>query len=128
MGTLMSRATSQDFEVWKADCIANPSKLDALPKSVAQFWRKQFGIGAAVINISSARSLSKGVGISIQIDETSNINQVIDFAFRLQMMLGSGAIDQEMWQAGTQSIQCWLKSNEMTWAQFLSTMKEQVAS
>lgn len=125
----MKRATAEEFEAWKAECIADPSKLDrSLPKSVADMWRKQWGIDATVKNISSARSLNKGVGVSIQIDENSNINQVIDFAFRLQMMLDSGAIAQDGWKLGTESIQRWLTSNQMTWAQFLSTMKEQVAS
>jgi hypothetical protein len=124
----MTRATNEEFEAWKADCIANPAKLDSLPRSVAQMWRKQWGIDATVKSISSARSLNKGVGVSIQIDENSNIDQVIDFAFRLQMMLNSGAIAQDGWKLGTESIQRWLTSNQMTWAQFLSTMKEQVAS
>ena len=124
----MKRATAEEFEAWKAECIANPAKLDSLPKSVALMWRKQWGIDATVKSISSARSLNKGVGISIQIDENSNIDQVIDFAFRLQMMLNSGAIAQDGWKLGTESIQLWLTSNQMTWAQFLSTMKEQVAS
>lgn len=124
----MTRATNQEFEAWKAECIANPAKLDSLPKSVAQMWRKQWGIDATIKNISSARSLSKGVGISIQIDDNSNIDQVIDFAFRLQMMLNSGAIAQDGWKSGADSIQHWLSSHQMTWEQFLSTMKEQVAS
>ena len=125
----MKRATAEEFEAWKAECIADPSKLDrCLPKSVADMWRKQWGIDATVKSISSARSLNKGVGVSIQIDENSNIDQVIDFAFRLQMMLDSGAIAQDGWKLGTESIQRWLTSNQMTWAQFLSTMKEQVAS
>jgi hypothetical protein len=124
----MTRATNQEFEAWKAECIANPAKLDSLPRSVAQMWRKQWGINATVKSISSARSLNKGVGVSIQIDENSNIDQVIDFAFRLQVMLNSGAISQDGWKLGTESIQRWLTSNQMTWAQFLSTMKEQVAS
>ena len=125
----MKRATAEEFEAWKAECIADPSKLDrCLPKSVADMWRKQWGIDGTVKSISSARSLNKGVGVSIQIDENSNIEQVIDFAFRLQMMLDSGAIAQDGWKLGTESIQRWLKSNQMTWAQFLSTMKEQVAS
>jgi hypothetical protein len=124
----MTRATNEEFEAWKADCIANPSKLDALPRSVAQMWRKQWGINATVFNISSARNLSKGVGVSIQIDENSSIDQVTDFAFRLQMMLDSKSIAEDAWKLGTDSIQCWLTSHHMTWAQFLSTMKEQVAS
>jgi len=124
----MTRATNQEFEVWKAECIANPAKLDALPRSVAQFWRKEFSTNITVTKVSSAHNLSKGVGISIQIDENSNIDQVVDFAFRLQMMLNSGAISQDVWQTGAQSIQYWLSSKAMTWADFLSSMKAQVAA
>ena len=122
----MKRATNQEFEVWKAECIANAAKLDAAPKSVAQFWRKEWGIDATVTNSSSARSLSKGVGVSIQINENSNIDQIIDFAFRLQMMRSAETINDEIWMMGAQSIKQWLASNEMTWTQLLATMKAQV--
>jgi hypothetical protein len=125
----MKRATNEEFETWKAECLANPIKLDSLPKSVAQFWRKQWGInGTIVAQTTSTRILAKGVGFTIEISERSTIEQVIDFAFQLQMMRNAETIDNEIWLLGAQSIKEWIKSNEMTWDQFLSSMKEKVSA
>ena len=125
----MQRATAEEFEAWKAECIADSSKLDrSLPKSVADMWRKQWGItGTTVVKTTSFRLSNRGVGVSIGITEDSTINQVIDFAFRLQMMRSAGIISQEFWLIGAKSIQEWLADNNMDWNSLLASMKEQVA-
>ena len=124
----MTRATNQEFEAWKADCIANPAKLDSLPRSVAQMWRKQWGInGTTVSKTSSTRILAKGVGFSLELNGQSTIEQVIDFAFQLQMMRSAETINDEIWLMGAQSIKEWLFDHNMTWESFLSTMKAQVS-
>jgi len=124
----MTRATNQEFEAWKADCIANPAKLDSLPRSVAQMWRKQWGINRTTIaKTSSTRILAKGVGFSLELNGQSTIEQVIDFAFQLQMMRSAETINDEIWLMGAQSIKEWLFDHNMTWESFLSTMKEQVS-
>jgi len=124
----MTRATNQEFEAWKADCIANPAKLDSLPRSVAQMWRKQWGInGTTIPKTSSTRILAKGVGFSLELNGQSTIEQVIDFAFQLQMMRSAETINDEIWLMGAQSIKEWLFDHNMTWESFLSTMKEQVS-
>ena len=124
----MTRATNAEFEAWKADCIANPTKLDSLPRSVAQMWRKQWGInGTTVSKTSSTRILAKGVGFSLELNEQSAIEQVIDFAFQLQMMRSAETINDEIWMMGAQSIKDWLSDHNMTWEAFLANMKEQVS-
>ena len=124
----MTRATNQEFEAWKADCIANPAKLDSLPRSVAQMWRKQWGInGTTIAKTSSTRILAKGVGFSLELNGQSTIEQVIDFAFQLQMMRSAETINDEIWLMGAQSIKEWLSDHNMTWELFLSTMKAQVS-
>ena len=124
----MTRATNAEFEAWKADCIANPTKLDSLPRSVAQMWRKQWGInGTTVSKTSSTRILAKGVGFSLELNEQSTIEQIIDFAFQLQMMRSAETINDEIWMMGAQSIKEWLLNHDMTWEAFLSTMKAQVS-
>jgi len=124
----MTRATNAEFEAWKAECIANPTKLDSLPKSVADMWRKQWGInGTTVSKISSTRILAKGVGFSLELNEQSTIEQVIDFAFQLQMMRSAETINDEIWMMGAQSIKDWLSDHNMTWEAFLANMKEQVS-
>lgn len=124
----MTRATNEEFEAWKADCIANPAKLDALPKSVAQMWRKQWNINSATVSQTfSTRILAKGVGFSLELNEQSTINQVVDFAFQLQMMRSAETINDKIWMMGAQSIKDWLLSHEMTWESFLANMREQVS-
>jgi hypothetical protein len=124
----MTRATNAEFEAWKAECIANPAKLDSLPRSVAQMWRKQWGInGTTVSKTLSTRILAKGVGFSLELNEQSTIEQVIDFAFQLQMMRSAETINDEIWMMGAQSIKEWLLDHDMTWEAFLANMKEQVS-
>jgi hypothetical protein len=119
---------TEQTEAWILKIQADSTVLDSCHPESARFWREQAGITKTTITQkTSVRALNKGVGVSIQIDENSTLDQVIDFAFHLQMMRSAETISQEVWQIGADSIQHWLSGNDMDWKSFLASMKSSVA-
>jgi hypothetical protein len=124
----MAATKQEQVETWIIKIRSNPTVLNSLHPDIAQFWLKQASINETTIAKTTAMRIShKGLGISIGITEDSNINQVIDFAFRLQMMRSAGTISQDFWRIGAESIQQWLSDNDMDWNSLLSSMKGSVA-
>jgi hypothetical protein len=124
---------TQETKDWILHIQEDSRLLNYMRPERARYWRKQAGListtltETTVTQTTSIRVLNKGVGVSIQIDETSTLDQVIDFAFHLQMMRSAETISQEIWQSGADSIQQWLSNNGMDWNSFLAAMKSSVA-
>lgn len=126
-------AVNEQTTAWIRKIQSDPSVLDHMNPEGARFWLEEAGLikktvtKTTITQTTSVRALNKGVGVSIQIDENSTLDQVIDFAFHLQMMRSAETISQEVWQIGADSIQHWLSDNDMNWKSFLASMKSSVA-
>jgi hypothetical protein len=108
----------------------NPAILNSTHPDIVHYYKEKAGIvdSKNQPQTSSARMSNRGLGISIGIDENSNLDQVVDFAFRLQIMKNNGAINQEFWQIAAESIQVWLLDKNLNWTSFLESMRERVAA
>ena len=108
----------------------NPTILDKYHPDVVRHWKEQAGIVDAKIQsqATSVRISNRGLGISIGIDENSNLDQVVDFAFRLQIMRSNGVVNQDFWKLGAESIKEWLSAHDSNWTLFLESMKAQVSA
>jgi hypothetical protein len=108
----------------------NPTILDKYHPDVVRHWKEQAGIVDAKIQsqATSVRISNRGLGISIGIDENSNLDQVVDFAFRLQIMRSNGVVNQDFWKLGAESIKEWLSAHDSNWTSFLESMKAQVSA
>lgn len=92
----MNRATVEEFEAWKAGIIADPTKLDSLPKSVADYWRKEFMIEKSESHTPSgprpvvlnSQNPNAGINATLILRENATFEEIAEFTYRLTAASG----------------------------------------
>lgn len=84
----MTRATASQFEEWKQACIADPSKLDALPASQKELYLKLFGINP-IASKPRVTAESHGLQVTLVLHEEATFDEIALFAYRVTSMMSS---------------------------------------
>jgi hypothetical protein len=119
----MMRATAQDFERWKAACIADPSKLDSLPKNMQTYWRNEFGIGEPtkpVVRLTN-NSTHGGLGKRLQLHDDATFEEIAEFAFQLGTLMDF--LPDDVFQQALDTTAKALSHIGATWDDALTYMK-----
>lgn len=125
---MTTRATSKEFEQWKAECIADPSKLDrSLPKSVADMWRNQWGIDETPKK-SAVVASSTDLAVTIYITPLSTKDQVFEFSVMSQAMRTAGIITEEIFTEMLQGIRLWMDAQLISDEVFAEEFKNWIKS
>ena len=125
---MTTRATSAEFEQWKAECLADPSKLDrCLPKSVADMWRKRWGIEETVKK-SAVVASSTDLAVTIYITPLSTKDQVFEFSVMSQAMRTAGIITDEIFTEMLRGVRLWMDANLMSDDVFATEFKNWIKS
>lgn len=117
------RATAQDFERWKLACIADPSKLDSLPKNMQTYWRNEFGIVTAikVITRKTTTVTHSGLGTRLALHDDATFEEIAEFAYQLGSLMDF--LPDDVFQQALDTTSKALSHIGATWDDALTYMK-----